>query len=447
MSPPGRPKGEYRSAQHEGSPVTPPGRPKGEYRSAQHEGSPVTPPGRPKGEYRSAQHEGNPVTPPGRPKGEYRSAQREGSPVNLSAVTRAPSWITFQLLEHCNLRCRMCYEWGETGAYHARQKLATLELPLVLRTVDECLPTRPLFEFFGGEPLLYAGIFDVIARIRDGGCKLAFPTNGTLLEAHAERLVATAPTRIWVSLDGPEEINDRQRGAGVFRHALRGIEAIGRHKRAAASRYPELGITYVVTPDNFRHIETFFLEAVDLSALSCVSIELQSYATADQAREYREALQREFGVTATPCADAYVRDPAVFAGVDVDSVTRQMASVSRACAERGIVFYSQPKTLAADNLRRYFAADWRAMADWKPRCGVPWVAAEISARGDVTTCHTFYDLPLGNIHEQSLLEIWRGAAVERVRTYLRGQLFPICTACCRYYGGAGALSTKAARDG
>ena len=43
MSPPGRPKGEYRSAQHEGTPVSPPGRPKGEYRSAQHEGTPVSP--------------------------------------------------------------------------------------------------------------------------------------------------------------------------------------------------------------------------------------------------------------------------------------------------------------------------------------------------------------------------------------------------------------------
>ena len=42
MSPPGHPKGEYRSAQHEGTPVTPPGRPKGECRSAQHEGSAVS---------------------------------------------------------------------------------------------------------------------------------------------------------------------------------------------------------------------------------------------------------------------------------------------------------------------------------------------------------------------------------------------------------------------
>jgi len=39
MSLPGRPKGEYRSAQHEGSAVSLPGRPKGEYRSAQHEGA------------------------------------------------------------------------------------------------------------------------------------------------------------------------------------------------------------------------------------------------------------------------------------------------------------------------------------------------------------------------------------------------------------------------
>ena len=38
MSTPGRPKSEYRSAQHEGTPVSTPGRPKSEYRSAQHEG-------------------------------------------------------------------------------------------------------------------------------------------------------------------------------------------------------------------------------------------------------------------------------------------------------------------------------------------------------------------------------------------------------------------------
>ena len=43
------------------------------------EGIPMSPPGRPKGEYRSARREGFHNRPPGRPKGEYRSAQREGT--------------------------------------------------------------------------------------------------------------------------------------------------------------------------------------------------------------------------------------------------------------------------------------------------------------------------------------------------------------------------------
>jgi putative Holliday junction resolvase len=61
MSPPGRPKGEYRSAQREGNPSSPPGRPVGEYRSAQREGTPVSPPGRPVGECRGDQHERAPA--------------------------------------------------------------------------------------------------------------------------------------------------------------------------------------------------------------------------------------------------------------------------------------------------------------------------------------------------------------------------------------------------
>jgi ribosomal protein S18 acetylase RimI-like enzyme len=53
----------------------------------------MSPPGRPKGEYRSAQHEGNPVSPPGRPKGECRSAQLEGGPVPARpATTPAGAW-------------------------------------------------------------------------------------------------------------------------------------------------------------------------------------------------------------------------------------------------------------------------------------------------------------------------------------------------------------------
>ena len=46
----------------------------------------MSPPGRPKGEFPSAQREGSLMSPPGRPKGEFPSAQREGSPVRATVA-------------------------------------------------------------------------------------------------------------------------------------------------------------------------------------------------------------------------------------------------------------------------------------------------------------------------------------------------------------------------
>ena len=40
----------------------------------------MSPPGRPKGEFLSAQRAGRPMFPPGRPKGESLGAQRAGGP-------------------------------------------------------------------------------------------------------------------------------------------------------------------------------------------------------------------------------------------------------------------------------------------------------------------------------------------------------------------------------
>lgn len=344
----------------------------------------------------------------------------------------SPAWIVIQLLERCNLRCSMCYEWGESGAYKALHHLAELDLDILLERLAECLPTKPYIEFFGGEPLLYKGIWRLLEVLREAGCEVAFPTNGTTLARHAPRLVSDSPTRVWVSLDGPREYNDAQRGAGVYDRAMRGIDAVDRRKRETGSRYPELGVAFVVTPDNHSTIEEFFL-GLDLSRIGAVSIELQSYVTAAQHRHYARVAHDKFGVTSTPFAAAYVRDPQIFAGMDADGVVRQMRTVRDACGARGIRFFSQPRTLERETLAAYLSADWTAMGDHHARCAVPWANAEISARGEVTTCHSFYDITIGNIYQDSLLDIWNGERAQQVRAHVRGELFSVCTACCRYY--------------
>ena len=87
-------------------------------------------------------------------------------------VAPHPITVTLQLTELCNLRCRMCYYWGETGAYstvETRKAPQVLELGLIRKLVQELKPGKPIYSLFGGEPLMHPQIEDVIVAIKQAG--------------------------------------------------------------------------------------------------------------------------------------------------------------------------------------------------------------------------------------------------------------------------------------
>lgn len=357
----------------------------------------------------------------------------EDLPNTGSLTCSYPKWVVIQLVEQCNLRCRMCYEWGREGTYHSKGELASLSLEIVKQVIADCSPGRPYLGLFGGEPLMYPALDQVLALVREQGLQVDIPTNGTLLQQHGEMLVETRPNRLWVSLDGPAEINDRQRGAGVYRKVLEGIETLFEIRQRRRSAWPKIGITMIVTPLNYLSIEKLFLECLDLAKLDQISIEFQLYTTREQYAKHRAVMEAEFGVTQTPCAQGMIWDQSEFQTIDLEELTRQIKTVAQACQARGIYFITYPKTVTPENLAPFYLGNWTEMADYHKRCTFPWVYAEINARGDVSTCHTFYDLTHGNVYRQGILEIWRNASLEKFRGYMRKNLLPLCTACSRYY--------------
>lgn len=353
--------------------------------------------------------------------------------MNLLTDIAYPKWVVLQLEERCNLRCKMCYEWGENGSYFGKEKVVSIDYPVIKKVIEDLLPGKPFFGLFGGEPLLYPHIGEVIKLIREGGCKVDIPTNGTLIEKKAEMLVESQPNRLWISLDGPPEINDAQRGKGVFDKVVRGINRLHEVRAAKGSVFPKIGVTFIVTPITYKYIEEFFLSCLDLSKIEHLSIEFQTYATSEQYLKYAEILKTEFGISEAPVASGVVQDSANFANMDFDSIVSQILKVREVCEKLGIYFVAYPKTIEKNNAKNFFTANWQDMIDKRTFCAFPWLYNEISARGDVTVCHTFYDLPIGNVYQQGIMDIWKGERLKQVRKYLRKQLYPICTSCARYY--------------
>ncbi len=341
-----------------------------------------------------------------------------------------PKWIVLQLLEACNLRCKMCYEWGESGAYINKKELNVLDLDVIKNIIDKCSPAQPYYELFGGEPLLYPHIFEVIKDINEHGSKVDIATNGTLLEKHAEKLVESGITRIWVSLDGLEEVNDAQRGIGTYQKAITGIKKILELRKGDT---PKIGITTIVTPENAHALEDFFMKFTQECDIDHASFEFQNYATNERYVKYQDFLKNNFDIDDTSSAFGLVRDIKDFSNIDINLLTQQMHNLKDYCKGKGIKFFHNPSTIDFENYKNYFSADWDKMADKKVRCPFVWIHAEIAASGEVIICHTLQDLSFGNVNDTDFLDIWNSEKSQKYRKLLRKGMMPMCIACSRYY--------------
>lgn len=121
--------------------------------------------------------------------------------------------VTFR----CNMRCGYCY-----GQYFNRKDrdFTTEEL---LGLIDDLgrMGTRSI-TLGGGEPLIRDDIGQIIERVKSRGIECGFNTNGVLIPKKIDALKKA--DMICVSIDGPKEMNDANRGEGSFEKIMAGID-------------------------------------------------------------------------------------------------------------------------------------------------------------------------------------------------------------------------------
>lgn len=129
-----------------------------------------------------------------------------------------PVLAGYKITHKCNLTCRHCPYW--------KRKVVEQGYQGVIKTLETLrgMGVRILI-LEGGEPLLWRhgrlDIHGVIEAARRMFPSVCMTTNGTMPWGHL------ALDRVWVSLDGREEINDSLRGKGVFRKVMGNIESHG----------------------------------------------------------------------------------------------------------------------------------------------------------------------------------------------------------------------------
>ncbi|HUT62697.1 MAG TPA: radical SAM protein, partial [Anaerolineae bacterium] len=134
-----------------------------------------------------------------------------------------PETVSLFLTYKCNLRCKMCGQWGAGGwaLDMPREELnreLTFEQMSIL--IDELAVFKPALTLFGGEPFLCDNWGNLVCYIKSKGLRVNIITNGTLLSQHVEKVVDFGVDELIFSLDGPEDVHDEMRSSkGTFKIA------------------------------------------------------------------------------------------------------------------------------------------------------------------------------------------------------------------------------------
>ena len=123
----------------------------------------------------------------------------------------------------------------------------------------DLLPSLECVHFGGfGEPFSHPRFLEMLKTIKSRGLRAEVITNGSLLSAEVfNKLIDLKLDMIFVSLDGPdeEEYCHIRQGAD-FHGVLDNLKLLNEIKAQRGVRYPELGIEFVATKDNYHKLPT-----------------------------------------------------------------------------------------------------------------------------------------------------------------------------------------------
>jgi len=367
----------------------------------------------------------------------------------------APTFVQLRVTNLCNLRCKMCGQWGDTGIYRAdgfsasatdgekeRQRIFELigakrQLALAdyVKLLEEIAPGKPIISLFGGEPFLYPDILPLIREIKARDLTCTIITNGGRLAQNARELVEIGIDSIAVSIDGPAPVHNRIRGQkDSFERAAAGVRAVAEWRRKLKRVLPMQIAILPITELNLEAIGEA-VEALRDLPLDTINVGLRWFVPENVGAEYQQVMRQTFGVS----GDSWRGFD--FDGTAMAGKTRQMGDLVRLLRTlrrsrfTGSVFgkpwISFVPEVPAERVPEYFTDFSKTFGH--NLCPVAWYFAQVEPDGEVCFCGDFPDYFIGNVRKSSFHEIWTGEKAWKFREKLAKEPLPICARCCGNY--------------
>ena len=336
--------------------------------------------------------------------------------------------MTIELTVICNLRCTMCWWWGEKGIVFDMLKnkdsMVTQELKTdeIKRLVDQVAHLKPSFYLAGGEPFLRKDTVDIIEYINSKKLPTILTNNGTMLSEEAmQRLAKVDRLTMNFSIDGPRDVHDRIRGQGNYDRTMNTVKRLVELRGRRVN--PSIKTNTTFSPWIVGRIDELIR---DLQAYGIDAARFQHLWFTDEqtAENHRLALKELYGIEDRGARTHVISTPTQ---KYVEALAKEIADVEK--RRYNIPVFMHPK-LTEEQVVKYYTDLTFSKSD---HCSAPWTHALVKANGDVMFCPDEWvtQYKIGNVREGNVVEMWNNEKARFFRQQLnKVQLFPACKRCC-----------------
>ncbi|MGB9775211.1 MAG: tungsten cofactor oxidoreductase radical SAM maturase [Anaerolineae bacterium] len=311
--------------------------------------------------------------------------------------------VYLEITTRCNLACRTCVRnvWGEPLA-----DMADATFERVLAGMRDLPDLREVFFGGYGEPFAHPRALDYLAAVKGLGVRVTVSTNGTLLdEERARALVEIGVDVLSVSVDGarPEIFADVRRGADL-RAVVANVEALNRIKHEWGRVLPRIQLEFVALKRN----------VADLPALSELAARLEAnrvlvtHILPHTPEMAEEALYGRDETEPLPLPPGWALESGGWLLWGIVELPRMNWGAERRCR---------------------FVTGRALVVGWDGGVSPCYALSHsypyfIFGRRKNVTRYTF-----GNVHRQSLADVWTSDEYVRFRAEVQRFNFPSCVDC------------------
>lgn len=338
-----------------------------------------------------------------------------------------PLILTLLLTYSCNLQCPFCGQ-NDIRKNKKETDCTRLSLHQVEKILDDAASCGIRnVNLWGGEPLLHPEIFDIIRAVKERYMRCFLVTNGTLLEKYAEKIIESRVDFLQLSIDAPAEGHDAVRNCpGLFRRIEAGVKKINALKRV----FPIISSATVIFPGNVRELSALADSASDIGIGASFFQFLMSY-TSETIEKYKCRLAEDYGFD---YGNLRVIDYFEGEGLTEEEFSAAIQEGQKMKDKHGrkVTFpniLEQPEDYAYYNQTQGSFPPDKTKGCWSINYKI-----NVQPNGDVVMCPDFPDFVVGNLFEQSIMEVWNCEKRRKfVDDFYSGNPLPVCYRCCQLW--------------